>query len=104
MCCFQSAQGLPAHRSRPIPELAAPEAERGGAGWGVPLLVNSARKSGESEPRSRAGKRGKRPLRPPTTTPTLWMGKLRPGNRVHHTELSDKRNHESTFLKDSEDI
>lgn len=48
--------------------------------------------------------RGTDPLRRPIRTPILWMRKLRPRNKVHHTNPPDKRDYVNSFLKDSEDI
>ena len=88
--CAASSQRTGCQATGPGPFQSQLQLKLGGVKQSVPPIMNSARKSGGSEPHSRAGKRGKRPLRLPTT-PTLWMGKLRPRNRVHHTKLLHKK-------------
>ena len=88
--CTASSQPTGCLATGPGPFQSQLHLKLGGVRQSVPPTVNSARKSGKSEPHSRAGKRGKRPLRLPTT-PALWVGKLRPRNRVHHTKLLDKK-------------
>lgn len=63
MCGLQSAQGLPAQRTRPISELAALKLRGVGVGrWGGAPACELWRKSGESDPPAEC-QRGKSPLR-----------------------------------------